>query len=65
MPVIIGSVETDINVEGGTAPTTRGGDGAQTTGASLEVQVEELRAAVRALIAEEVERALRRRLPER
>jgi hypothetical protein len=64
MPVIIGAVETDISVDGSAAPAPRG-EAAPPGAAAPEVQVEELRAAIRALVAEEVERALRRRLPER
>lgn len=61
MPVVINSIETEISVAGD-APSA---GAAPQDSAPLEVQVEELRAAIRELIREELERALRRRLPER
>lgn len=61
MPVVINAIETEISVAGD-APAQ---PAAASDSAPLEVQVEELRAAIRAIIQEELERALRRRLPER
>jgi hypothetical protein len=58
--VIIRDFETEIGV----APEApRAGEGMAAESAPLEVQVEELRAAIRAIIREELERELRRRLP--
>ncbi|PWS37601.1 hypothetical protein DFH01_12335 [Falsiroseomonas bella] len=65
MPVIIGQVDTDISVDRGAAPSGAGTASAEAGGQPLEVQVEELRAAIREIIAEELERELRRRLPQR
>jgi hypothetical protein len=65
MPVIIGQVDTDISVDRGAASPGGGTQSAETGGQPLEVQVEELRAAIREIIAEELERELRRRLPQR
>jgi hypothetical protein len=65
MPVIIGQVDTDISVERGAASSGGSAPSAEAAGQPLEVQVEELRAAIRELIAEELERELRRRLPQR
>jgi hypothetical protein len=61
MPVVINAIETEISVTG----DPPAGAAAPSEAAPLEVQVEELRAAIRAIIQEELERALRRRLPER
>lgn len=61
MPVVINAIDTEISVAGD-APA---GSAAAQDSAPLEVQVEELRAAIRAIIQEELERALRRRLPGR
>jgi hypothetical protein len=61
MPVIINSIETDISVAG----DTPAGGAAVPDSAPVEVQVEELRAAIREIIREELERALRRQLPAR
>lgn len=70
MPVIIRDMETEIGVapEGGAGGGAPGGGVPGEGGADaapLEVQVEELRAAIREIIREELERALRRRLPAR
>jgi hypothetical protein len=65
MPVIIGQVDTDISMDRGAASSGGGTPSAEAGGQPLEVQVEELRAAIRELIAEEIERELRRRLPQR
>jgi hypothetical protein len=64
MPVIIGQVDTEISMGGGSAPAP-GGGAAPSGGAPVEVQVEELRDTIREIIAEELERQLRRRMPER
>jgi tRNA A37 threonylcarbamoyladenosine dehydratase len=64
MPVIIGQVDTEISMGGGSGAAAPGGGG-QSVGAPTEVQVEELRATIREIIAEELERQLRRRMPER
>ncbi len=63
MPVIIRDMETEIGVAGPGA--AQEGTATAEGGAPLEVQVEELRAAIRAIIREELERELRRRLPAR
>lgn len=65
MPVIIGQVDTDISVDRGATASGSGTQTAEGGGLPLEVQVEELRAAIREIIAEELERELRRRLPQR
>ncbi|WP_137177195.1 hypothetical protein [Roseomonas sp. AR75] len=65
MPVIIGQVDTDISVDRGAASSGGGTQTAEAGSQPLEVQVEELRAAIREIIAEELERELRRRLPQR
>jgi hypothetical protein len=61
MPVVINAIDTEISVAGDAPPQPA----ATADSAPLEVQVEELRAAIRAIIQEELERALRRRLPDR
>jgi hypothetical protein len=65
MPVIIGQVDTDITVDRGAASSDGGAQPGEAGAPPLEVQVEELRAAIREIIAEELERELRRRLPQR
>ncbi|WHO39160.1 DUF5908 family protein [Sphingobium sp. AP49] len=55
MPVTINQMSTEISVD--PAPGSRGGDQAGPASAPAEeVQIEELRAIVRELIAEEMER---------
>ena len=62
MPVTIGEVSTTIETQpsGGAVESGAGGQ-AQEEGA-YEVRLEELRDLVRALVAEELERQLRRRI---
>jgi len=62
MPVIIDEISTEVTVDPAATRGTReteGGDGA----APAEVQVEELRAVIREILAEEIERYLRQALP--
>lgn len=60
MPVSIGEVSTTIEtLPGGSAAES--GSGATADDAPFEVRMEDLRALVRALVAEELERQLRHR----
>lgn len=61
MPVTIGEVSTTIDTLPGSDDTARGSGGASGEDAAFEVRIEELRALVRALVAEELERQLRQR----
>uniref|UniRef100_UPI00321FEFC7 hypothetical protein n=1 Tax=Zoogloea sp. TaxID=49181 RepID=UPI00321FEFC7 len=60
MPVSIGEVSTTIDTLPGGA-TSEAGSGATADDAAFEVRMEDLRALVRALVAEELERQLRHR----
>ncbi len=60
MPVSIGEVSTTIDTLPGGA-TSEAGSGATADDAPFEVRMEDLRALVRALVAEELERQLRHR----
>lgn len=62
MPVTIGEVSTTIDtLPGSDSDTARGSGGAAGDDAAFEVRLEDLRALVRALVAEELERQLRQR----
>ncbi len=60
MPVTIGELSTTIETLPGDS-TERGSGAAPAEDAAFEVRIEELRALVRALVAEELERQLRQR----
>lgn len=60
MTVTIGELSTTIETLPGEG-TERGSGGAPAEDAAFEVRIEELRALVRALVAEELERQLRHR----
>lgn len=60
MPVSIGEVSTTIETLPG-GSTAESGSGATADDAPFEVRMEDLRALVRALVAEELERQLRHR----
>lgn len=60
MPVSIGEVSTTIDTLPG-GSTAEAGSGAGADDAPFEVRMEDLRALVRALVAEELERQLRHR----
>ncbi|WP_374261191.1 hypothetical protein [Zoogloea sp.] len=61
MPVTIGEFATTIETQAGAAHPDTGGAPAHADDSAFEVRLEELRALVRALVAEEVERQLRQR----
>lgn len=60
MPVTIDEVTTDISVDGGAQPA---GGSSPAAPVDDEVRLEELRAVVRELVREEVERQLRLAMP--
>jgi hypothetical protein len=61
MTVTIGELSTTIETLPGEGTERGSGGGAPTEDAPFEVRIEELRALVRALVAEELERQLRHR----
>lgn len=61
MPVSIGELSTTIETLPGEGAERGSGGGAPAEDAAFEVRIEELRALVRALVAEELERQLRHR----
>ncbi|MFZ4409925.1 MAG: hypothetical protein ACOYOH_21450 [Paracraurococcus sp.] len=62
MPIFIDQVTTDVEVTPGTG-TSRGGGA--TSEETAETQAENLRGVIRAILREELERALRLALPRR
>lgn len=61
MPVTIGELSTTIETLPGDSTERGAGGAAPAEDAAFEVRIEELRALVRALVAEELERQLRHR----
>ncbi len=59
MPVTIDEITTDVSVERGTQPA----GGGTAAPAADEVRIEELRAVIRELVREEVERQFRLAMP--